>query len=252
MTFFQYINDNPLAAISIWVLLFVAIIGISVFLFRVVKIKLPFKINKISVGGVDIVAKENTSFDLSCIYADYLIRLKEIEYEELDGLQQDVREITRLYKDDFIAQMKMVNQLVYSKIVGPNKPARDCHFNTICNGEIQIIIMKQLLDIFDRGHLNEMPDIEYINTTKDHFERIKLMIYGAFADDWYHQFYPFEIFQEEVEANIDRGLRNHMVLMNKYRSLLNQKKHIRSETKRKASDARECMRNTGKLPDSEY
>jgi hypothetical protein len=182
-------------------------------------------------------------------YGDYRDKLRDEEEEQVDKITHRARELTRIYKDDFIAQMKLLNHELYTKAKGPMNDGRDHHFNTICRGEIQMLLTKELLDIFDKNHFFLMGEVQYKEEMESHFHRIKRLVYAAFSQDWYHPDYSLAEFQAAMEANIDRGMRAHMALMLKYKQLSNQKLDIKERTRRLSKEAREHIRRYGCLPD---
>lgn len=182
-------------------------------------------------------------------YGDYREELRDEEDRKIEAIIHRAREITRTYKDDFIAQMKLLNHELYSKTRGSMSDGRDHHFNTICRGELQVLLPKELLDIFDKNHFYLMDATQYKEEMETHFHRIKRLVYAAFGADWYHPDYSLVQFQSAMEDNIDRGLRGHMNLMLKYRQLSNQRLAAKERTRTLCREARDHIRKYGSLPE---
>jgi hypothetical protein len=181
-------------------------------------------------------------------FGDYRDKLRDEEMEQLAAITHRAREITRVYKDDFVAQMKLLNHELYSRAKGPMSDSRDHHFNTICRGEIQMLLTKELLDIFDKNHFFLMGETQYREEMETHFHRIKRLVFAAFGEDWYHPDYSLAQFQEAMEVNIGRGMQAHMNLMLKYKQLSNQRIDVKERTRRLSKEARDHIRRFGCLP----
>jgi hypothetical protein len=128
----------------------------------------------------------------------------------------------------------------------------DWHFNTICDGKVQVVLPRLLLGIFDRNHMREMSADVYRKTMLANYDYVKRQVFTLLAKDWRHPDYTFEDFMKGLEHNDDRGIDGFMWLMDKYRDLSDERKAIKLRTQEQVVSAVDHIEDHGEIPMKDF
>ena len=266
LTLTQYIEAHPIAAVGLYVLLTLAVIGVIGVLFRLAGIKLPSIIKSLKVPGFSIDLQDSTKKSLPEVGAEMVVRLIELafdigdyiskinraEWQRIDELSATARDFTRIHVADTVVQFRELNHMEFNLAMktGVTSPLRDEHFNSIAGGRLTLNLMKELMDIYDRNHFMDHPsEAAYNSTMTANYERIKRMVYMTVADGWTNEAYTAEQFVEALDRNQNRGYSDFMALMDKYRTLAQSSKVVKLETEAKIVETRSYVREHLRLPD---
>jgi hypothetical protein len=284
MSIIQYLDAHPIAAVGIWVAAMFIILVLGAFLMRVAGIKLPWR--RVRAGPVEVEFSGAAPTAAPAVCEDeiearlaaekvkheaekaelrdmlkrmmkeafvYVHDLMENEQAELDRVKEDAREYTRQHVADFIAQITEMNHRIYQVKTGhPIPMGGDWHFNTICDGKVQVVLPRLLLGIFDRNHMREMSADVYRKTMLANYDYVKRQVFTLLAKDWRHPDYTFEDFMKGLEHNDDRGIDGFMWLMDKYRDLSDERKAIKLRTQEQVVSAVDHIEDHGEIPMKDF